>query len=369
MTSCCVSVLPPWRTPTGAEVDPQGPDDAAEIDPAVFEEALILDGEDRVDQVLRHISHANQLPLLVIGSVVGTHQLRLQQQRTELAAGLGIAELLDGRPAESQDDVAGRLGTAGVIEGAAVQPDPPALPAEVADGQGIAILDLPIAEAHQGCGEIDVLPVEAGIENGRRRHHPRGNAKQPALESRPDDPVEMDRVARDAEAGDEADAHQDESGDAKDPPPASPPRLGTLDAGLCPCRVLPLLRFPAANPIPPRPACISQQARRLAYRSQLANCRFLSESCPMGRTRKPWGERFGEATDPVVERFSASVSFDKALAPLRRPRLHRPRPDARRASACSRRRMSKPWSRVWSRWRRRSRRASFRSIPRSKTFT
>ena len=34
----------------------------------------------------------------------------------------------------------------------------------------------------------------------------------------------------------------------------------------------------------------------------------------MGRTRKPWGERFGEATDPAVERFSASVSFDKALA-------------------------------------------------------
>jgi len=34
----------------------------------------------------------------------------------------------------------------------------------------------------------------------------------------------------------------------------------------------------------------------------------------MGQNRKPWGERFGEATDPTVERFSASVSFDKALA-------------------------------------------------------
>ena len=34
----------------------------------------------------------------------------------------------------------------------------------------------------------------------------------------------------------------------------------------------------------------------------------------MGRTRKPWGERFGEETDPAVERFSASVSFDKTLA-------------------------------------------------------
>ncbi len=31
-------------------------------------------------------------------------------------------------------------------------------------------------------------------------------------------------------------------------------------------------------------------------------------------TRKPWGGRFDGATDPVVERFSASIEFDKALA-------------------------------------------------------
>jgi len=31
-------------------------------------------------------------------------------------------------------------------------------------------------------------------------------------------------------------------------------------------------------------------------------------------TRKPWGGRFSEATDPTVERFSASVHFDRALA-------------------------------------------------------
>ena len=29
---------------------------------------------------------------------------------------------------------------------------------------------------------------------------------------------------------------------------------------------------------------------------------------------KPWGGRFSEATDPAVERFSASVHFDRALA-------------------------------------------------------
>ena len=34
---------------------------------------------------------------------------------------------------------------------------------------------------------------------------------------------------------------------------------------------------------------------------------------PPART-KPWGGRFQEATDPAVERFSASVHFDRALA-------------------------------------------------------
>ena len=33
--------------------------------------------------------------------------------------------------------------------------------------------------------------------------------------------------------------------------------------------------------------------------------------------RKPWGGRFDGATDPAVERFSASIEFDKALARIK----------------------------------------------------
>ena len=33
-----------------------------------------------------------------------------------------------------------------------------------------------------------------------------------------------------------------------------------------------------------------------------------------GGQKKPWGGRFQQATDPVVERFSASIAFDRALA-------------------------------------------------------
>jgi argininosuccinate lyase len=32
------------------------------------------------------------------------------------------------------------------------------------------------------------------------------------------------------------------------------------------------------------------------------------------QTKKPWGGRFSQATDPAVERFSASIHFDRALA-------------------------------------------------------
>jgi argininosuccinate lyase len=41
-------------------------------------------------------------------------------------------------------------------------------------------------------------------------------------------------------------------------------------------------------------------------------------------TKKPWSGRFGQATDPAVERFSASIHFDRALAhyDLRVSRAH-----------------------------------------------
>jgi len=41
-------------------------------------------------------------------------------------------------------------------------------------------------------------------------------------------------------------------------------------------------------------------------------------------TKKPWGGRFAERTDPAVERFSASIHFDRALArhDLRASRAH-----------------------------------------------
>ncbi len=38
------------------------------------------------------------------------------------------------------------------------------------------------------------------------------------------------------------------------------------------------------------------------------------KAAPQPGTRKPWGGRFSGATDPVVERFSASIDVDKALA-------------------------------------------------------
>ena len=41
---------------------------------------------------------------------------------------------------------------------------------------------------------------------------------------------------------------------------------------------------------------------------------MASKSGQSGGTNKPWGGRFDQATDPTVERFSASIHFDRALA-------------------------------------------------------
>jgi len=40
----------------------------------------------------------------------------------------------------------------------------------------------------------------------------------------------------------------------------------------------------------------------------------MSSSSGQNGGQKPWGGRFSEATDPTVERFSASIHFDKVLA-------------------------------------------------------
>ena len=40
----------------------------------------------------------------------------------------------------------------------------------------------------------------------------------------------------------------------------------------------------------------------------------MSPSSGQNGGSKPWGGRFSEATDPTVERFSASIHFDKVLA-------------------------------------------------------
>jgi argininosuccinate lyase len=50
-----------------------------------------------------------------------------------------------------------------------------------------------------------------------------------------------------------------------------------------------------------------------SQRRTVAKSFDLSEIWPMAR-EKPWGGRFRQGTDPAVERFSASIDFDRALA-------------------------------------------------------
>ena len=83
-----------------------------------------------------------------------------------------------------------------------------------------------------------------------------------------------------------------------------------------PCFFLPVLfRDPlTANFVAPRSDVLQRTVGSRIQRLTLEKTAGNREITRMSVTNKPWGGRFDEATNPAVERFSASVHFDRALA-------------------------------------------------------
>ena len=69
-----------------AQVGEQRPADAPHVDSGMRFEALILDGNDRVDEVGREVFELNEFALLPIGSIVGAELFRFDQHRAQGAA-------------------------------------------------------------------------------------------------------------------------------------------------------------------------------------------------------------------------------------------------------------------------------------------
>jgi hypothetical protein len=163
--------LPPARNSSRAARD------AAQIDAAVAEEALVLDGEDCVEEVPRDVAHAHQLALLVVGPVIGPHQLGLQEGRAELTATLGVAQLLDQVSCEPEAEHPCGLRARRVLEGAAVDPDLRAPPGIAPEREALGTRDVAVAEALERPLEIDLPPVEARVQDDGSREHPEARGR------------------------------------------------------------------------------------------------------------------------------------------------------------------------------------------------
>ena len=67
--------------PARAQIGEHRARDAAEVDPRVRLEALVLDREHCVDEVVRHVGEPHQLALLAHRTVIGADRLGLEQHR------------------------------------------------------------------------------------------------------------------------------------------------------------------------------------------------------------------------------------------------------------------------------------------------
>ena len=326
----------PLTNPAGPQVREHGTRDASQIDARVALEALVLHGEHGVDQVARQLVERDELALLAIGSVVGADALGLEQHGAELVPAPHRADLANQRAREPQDHVARGLRSTRVLEGAQVDPHPVRAPHELTRGQRATRLRLAIAETQQRPPQVDQLPVESGVEDLRRGVDLGGHVKEHALEAVRHDPIEARDVHDRGEAEHEGEGQHDGrhpaqpgGGAQPDVPERAPgaaasPGRGRSVAGGCRCDAIPCsicrapfplnLRAPAMARL--RPPRFSPRFPRMSDESQRVGSKAAG--------RKPWGGRFASDTDPAVERFTASIHFDRALAQhdLRLSRAH-----------------------------------------------
>ena len=204
----------------GSQVREQRARDAAQIDAAMHLEALVLDGEDRVDQVRRQLLELHQLALLAVHAVERADRLRLEQHRAELAAARQLPDLLDQGAVEPQHHVARRLGARRMLEGLEVDAGAARAPGVLARLEPAGSRGLAEAQTRERPAQIDELPVQARIQDGRRREDPRRNREAPAVEARAHAAVEAQEIARGDEAHDEGAAGDREPEHAQQLAPA-----------------------------------------------------------------------------------------------------------------------------------------------------
>ena len=187
--NCWVRVEPPWRTRCGGEVDPGGLDDTYQVDAVMLVEAMVLGGEDRVDEGGRNLRERHQAALLPATLENAADQLRLELRREERLAAERIAhrEHRVVRPQGHFDRLARELG---IGIGEAVQengqPMLPFIERVLAARGDLARGDAMVVQARQALEEAEVVEALARIDEAGIRVDARGDIPALAGEARDD---------------------------------------------------------------------------------------------------------------------------------------------------------------------------------------
>jgi hypothetical protein len=128
-------------------------------------EALVFDGNDRIDEVRWEICQANQLALRAVWPVVGTELFGLEKHRTQAAAPRGLVDLFDRTLADAKHHITRGLRAGGMFESSQMGPDTTALPRILARRKRPTVRCFPVAKTHQRVTQARKLDIEPRVQD------------------------------------------------------------------------------------------------------------------------------------------------------------------------------------------------------------
>ena len=157
----------------------------------VLFEATVFDGVDRGDEMFGDRLDLDEIALLALGPVERRDRLGFQRDDLDRLASI-IAHLSDAARFESELDLAILLGQLWMIEAAQVNTQSTRQPPIAADAERACFALLAIAHPREPTGQIETLPVDAGVDHDRRGIDAGGHGEAATLETRHDPAIEIE---------------------------------------------------------------------------------------------------------------------------------------------------------------------------------
>jgi len=170
-------------------------------------EALILDGDDGVDEVGREVFELYEFALLPIDSIISADLFGFDQDRAHGATRGQFENFFDDSAAKAKNDIARGLRSRRMFEGPKVSADSMFLPGVLPLLNNSAAAGFSVSESHKSAPQICEFDIQAWVDDGWRRVDARRNAKSLAIEARPHNSIESNHDDTARKARDEAGGH------------------------------------------------------------------------------------------------------------------------------------------------------------------